>query len=105
MNFELRCYLVQTRLMKSFCRWHRLFLHKIILFLENQTVMPMSYYVVFLMYNFFAATEFSWDDVKVDKHRENYIGHSIKAPVGRWQKGIYSCSRSISQLQLLEISR
>lgn len=32
-------------------------------------------------------TEFKWDDVKVDKHRENYLGHSIKAPVGRWQKG------------------
>lgn len=31
--------------------------------------------------------QFKWDDVKVDKHRENYIGHSIKAPVGRWQKG------------------
>ncbi|KAJ6796516.1 multiple myeloma tumor-associated protein 2-like protein [Iris pallida] len=31
--------------------------------------------------------EFKWDDVKVDKHRENYLGHSIKAPVGRWQKG------------------
>ncbi|XP_019192236.1 PREDICTED: multiple myeloma tumor-associated protein 2 homolog [Ipomoea nil] len=31
--------------------------------------------------------QFAWDDVKVDKHRENYIGHSIKAPVGRWQKG------------------
>ncbi|KAL6523808.1 hypothetical protein OROHE_016346 [Orobanche hederae] len=31
--------------------------------------------------------QFSWDDVKVDKHRENYLGHSIKAPVGRWQKG------------------
>uniref|UniRef100_A0A3Q7IPS1 Multiple myeloma tumor-associated protein 2-like N-terminal domain-containing protein n=1 Tax=Solanum lycopersicum TaxID=4081 RepID=A0A3Q7IPS1_SOLLC len=30
--------------------------------------------------------QFSWDDVKVDKHRENYIGHSIKAAVGRWQK-------------------
>ncbi|KAL6977131.1 hypothetical protein U1Q18_025926, partial [Sarracenia purpurea var. burkii] len=30
---------------------------------------------------------FSWDDVKVDKHRENYLGHSIKAPIGRWQKG------------------
>lgn len=33
------------------------------------------------------CTEFSWEDVKVDKHRENYLGHSIKAPVGRWQKG------------------
>ncbi|XP_071732074.1 uncharacterized protein [Rutidosis leptorrhynchoides] len=31
--------------------------------------------------------QFSWDDVKVDKYRENYIGHSLKAPVGRWQKG------------------
>ncbi|KAK7368161.1 hypothetical protein VNO80_10184 [Phaseolus coccineus] len=31
--------------------------------------------------------QFTWDDVKVDKHRENYLGHSIKAPVGRWQKG------------------
>lgn len=31
--------------------------------------------------------QFKWDDVKVDKHRENYLGHSIMAPVGRWQKG------------------
>lgn len=31
--------------------------------------------------------QFSWDDVKADKYRENYIGHSLKAPVGRWQKG------------------
>ncbi|XWS08137.1 hypothetical protein CRYUN_Cryun41cG0054500 [Craigia yunnanensis] len=31
--------------------------------------------------------QFSWEDVKVDKHRENYLGHSIKAAVGRWQKG------------------
>lgn len=31
--------------------------------------------------------QFSWDEVKVDKHRENYLGHSLKAPVGRWQKG------------------
>lgn len=31
--------------------------------------------------------QFKWDDVKVDKHRENYVGHSIRAPVGRWQKG------------------
>ncbi|MBA0866207.1 hypothetical protein Goshw_018850 [Gossypium schwendimanii] len=31
--------------------------------------------------------KFSWEDVKVDKHRENYLGHSIKAPIGRWQKG------------------
>ena len=37
----------------------------------------------------FIPAEFKWDDVKVDKHRENYLGHSVKAPVGRWQKGKY----------------
>lgn len=31
--------------------------------------------------------QFSWEAVKEDKHRENYLGHSIRAPVGRWQKG------------------
>eukprot|EP00053_Salpingoeca_punica_P006111 m.58846 g.58846 ORF g.58846 m.58846 type:complete len:319 (+) comp13536_c0_seq1:67-1023(+) len=31
---------------------------------------------------------FKWDDVKTDqKHRENYLAHSVMAPVGRWQKG------------------
>ncbi|KAL8825410.1 MAG: hypothetical protein Q9170_007802 [Blastenia crenularia] len=29
---------------------------------------------------------FKWDDVKDDQHRENYLGHSLMAPVGRWQK-------------------
>ncbi|KAI9864633.1 MAG: hypothetical protein M1813_003122 [Trichoglossum hirsutum] len=29
---------------------------------------------------------FKWEDVKDDAHRENYLGHSLKAPVGRWQK-------------------
>nr|POE53271.1 multiple myeloma tumor-associated protein 2 like [Quercus suber] len=33
------------------------------------------------------GVNFSWDDVKNSAHRENYLGHSIKAPVGRWQKG------------------
>ena len=33
------------------------------------------------------ATEFSWDAVKNDKDRENYLGHSLMAPVGRWQQG------------------
>lgn len=32
-------------------------------------------------------TEFKWDDVKNDKYRENYLGHSVHAAVGRWQKG------------------
>ncbi|ORZ01336.1 kinase phosphorylation protein-domain-containing protein [Syncephalastrum racemosum] len=31
--------------------------------------------------------QFSWDDVKEDKYREYYLGHSLMAPVGRWQKG------------------
>ncbi|KAI8822951.1 kinase phosphorylation protein-domain-containing protein [Fimicolochytrium jonesii] len=29
---------------------------------------------------------FKWEDVKDDKYRENYLGHSLNAPVGRWQK-------------------
>lgn len=31
--------------------------------------------------------QFNWEDVKTDKHRENYLGHSLHAPVGRWQQG------------------
>ncbi|XP_015997794.2 multiple myeloma tumor-associated protein 2 isoform X1 [Rousettus aegyptiacus] len=31
--------------------------------------------------------QFSWEDVKTDKQRENYLGNSLMAPVGRWQKG------------------
>jgi hypothetical protein len=31
--------------------------------------------------------QFKWDDVKTDKHRENYLGHSAMAPIGRWQRG------------------
>ncbi|XP_048367844.1 multiple myeloma tumor-associated protein 2 [Sphaerodactylus townsendi] len=30
---------------------------------------------------------FNWEDVKTDKQRENYLGNSLMAPVGRWQKG------------------
>ncbi len=29
---------------------------------------------------------FKWDDVRNDKHRMNYLGNSVRAPVGRWQK-------------------
>ena len=29
--------------------------------------------------------QFSWEDVKKDQHRENYIGASVKGRVGRWQ--------------------
>eukprot|EP00189_Rhodosorus_marinus_P006119 CAMPEP_0113965142 /NCGR_PEP_ID=MMETSP0011_2-20120614/7576_1 /TAXON_ID=101924 /ORGANISM="Rhodosorus marinus" /LENGTH=190 /DNA_ID=CAMNT_0000977613 /DNA_START=203 /DNA_END=775 /DNA_ORIENTATION=- /assembly_acc=CAM_ASM_000156 len=31
--------------------------------------------------------QFDWEEVKNDKHRENYLGHSLNAPVGRWQEG------------------
>lgn len=31
--------------------------------------------------------QFSWDAVKADKDREYYLGHSVKALTGRWQKG------------------
>ncbi|WIA30619.1 hypothetical protein OEZ86_000698 [Tetradesmus obliquus] len=31
--------------------------------------------------------EFSWDNVKADKDREYYLGHSVKATTGRWAKG------------------
>ena len=31
--------------------------------------------------------QFSWDQVKTDKDRECYLGHSLMAPVGRWQEG------------------
>ncbi|KAK9372822.1 kinase phosphorylation protein-domain-containing protein [Lipomyces chichibuensis] len=27
---------------------------------------------------------FSWDTVKQDKYRQNYLGHSVMAPTGRW---------------------
>ncbi|PQE13838.1 hypothetical protein CJF30_00006653 [Rutstroemia sp. NJR-2017a BBW] len=33
------------------------------------------------------GVNFSWDDVQSSQHRENYLGHSLMAPVGRWQKG------------------
>ncbi|KAF7327579.1 MMtag domain-containing protein [Mycena kentingensis (nom. inval.)] len=32
------------------------------------------------------AGDFKWSDVSGDKDRENYLGHSINAPTGRWQK-------------------
>src|SRR3978361_2000891 len=31
--------------------------------------------------------DFKWSDVEASSHRENYLGHSLMAPVGRWQKG------------------
>ncbi|OJJ81866.1 MMtag domain-containing protein [Aspergillus glaucus CBS 516.65] len=31
--------------------------------------------------------DFKWSDVQQSTHRENYLGHSVMAPVGRWQQG------------------
>src|SRR2546430_6254369 len=31
--------------------------------------------------------DFKWSDVQASTHREHYLGHSLMAPVGRWQKG------------------
>lgn len=33
------------------------------------------------------AGSFKWEDVKTEKYRECYLGHSLMAPIGRWQKG------------------
>lgn len=33
------------------------------------------------------ANQFKWEDVKSDAGRESYLGHSLHAPVGRWQRG------------------
>jgi hypothetical protein len=39
--------------------------------------------------------QFNWENVKSDADREFYLGHSVKATTGRWQKGgveiKYSC--------------
>jgi len=42
--------------------------------------------------------EFKWSDVSADKDRENYLGHSINAPTGRWQKNkdVHWYNRDIS---------
>jgi hypothetical protein len=46
------------------------------------------------------AGEFKWSDVKADKDRENYLGHSINAPQGRWQnqKDIHWYNRNKSDV-------
>ena len=33
------------------------------------------------------ADQFKWEDVKNDKDRQNYLGHSAMAPTGKWQQG------------------
>ncbi|KAK9463986.1 kinase phosphorylation protein-domain-containing protein [Lipomyces oligophaga] len=29
-------------------------------------------------------SDFSWESVKTDRHKDHYLGHSIMAPTGRW---------------------
>ncbi|KAG5649813.1 hypothetical protein H0H81_001904 [Sphagnurus paluster] len=45
--------------------------------------------------------EFKWSDVSADKDRENYLGHSINAPTGRWQKNkdVHWYNREAGQTQ------
>ncbi|KPI41404.1 uncharacterized protein AB675_9409 [Cyphellophora attinorum] len=31
--------------------------------------------------------DFKWSDVQTSSHRENYLGHSVMAPTGRWARG------------------
>lgn len=45
--------------------------------------------------------QFNWEAVKGDKDREYYLGHSVKALAGRWQKGkdVYWYTREKQQDQ------
>ncbi|KAG9316799.1 kinase phosphorylation protein-domain-containing protein [Chiua virens] len=50
--------------------------------------------------------EFKWSDVSADKDREHYLGHSINAPTGRWQKNKdihwYNRDQSITDAERIE---
>lgn len=46
----------------------------------------MPYKRTVLTKNSGGRSEFKWEDVKNDAQRENYLGHSLMAPVGRWQQ-------------------
>ena len=41
--------------------------------------------------------QFNWESVKGDKDREFYLGHSVKATTGRWQKGEGRFARQLTE--------
>ncbi len=43
--------------------------------------------------------QFNWENVKADKDREFYLGHSVKALTGRWQKGMAARSHLVKALR------
>lgn len=43
--------------------------------------------------------QFNWESVKSDKDREFYLGHSVKATTGRWQKGELTTLRAVQWAQ------
>lgn len=45
--------------------------------------------------------QFNWDSVKSDKDREFYLGHSVKATTGRWQKGVVTSAKQQSNIPLV----
>ncbi len=51
------------------------------------------------------ADQFSWDSVKADKDREYYLGHSVKALTGRWQKGMLPTLYCSHELVLSQFRR
>ena len=42
--------------------------------------------IILTPFNSGGRGDFKWEDVRDSQHRENYLGHSLMAPVGRWQK-------------------
>jgi hypothetical protein len=56
----------------------------------SRCVSPFFFPTVFELTSTYLSSggrgDFKWSDVKDSSHRENYLGHSVMAPVGRWQQ-------------------